>query len=358
MAAADSRPAGGAAHREPAALGAGVSCWVLTDGKAGDELQCLGVARALGCSVEVRRVHPRPPFAWMMPRGGIDPRDAPDRAGSPIAPPFPDILIASGRRAVAYVRAIKRASRGRTFTVILKDPRTGARAADLLWVPAHDRLRGDNVIVTLTAPHHVSQQRLAEARADPPAALARLPRPRVAVLVGGNSRHHRFTDADVMRFLQQLAALTAEGAVLMATTSRRTPDNLREGLRALVGRTGGFLWDGRSGNAADNPYIALLALADSVVVTADSANMLGEAAATGAPLLVFEPSGGHRKLEALLNGLEKCGIARRLRGRLEGNAYLPLDTTVTVAGEIVRSYHAHRSRLAGPADDRHRTENP
>ncbi|MGI6246215.1 MAG: mitochondrial fission ELM1 family protein [Pseudochelatococcus sp.] len=342
---------------EPVALGGGVSCWVLTDGKAGDELQCVGVARALGCPVEVRRVRPRPPFVWMMPRGCIDPREAPARPGSPIAPPFPDILIASGRRAVAYVRAVKRASGGRTFTVILKDPRIGARAADLIWVPAHDRLRGPNVITTLTAPHHVSRQRLAAARAAPPPALARLPRPRVAVLAGGDSRHHRFTPADVARFLDLLAGLTEEGAALMATTSRRTPEALREGLGALVTRTGGYLWDGR-GEAADNPYIALLALADSVVVTADSANMLGEAAATGAPLLVFEPSGGHRKLTMLLNGLEKCGIARPLRGRLEGNAYLPLDTTVTVAGEIIRSFHAHRARLAIVADQAHRTENP
>ena len=47
------------------------------------------------------------------------------------------------------------------------------------------------------------------------------------------------------------------------------------------------MWDGRG----ENPYLALLALADAIVVTADSYNMVGEAAATGAPILVFEPSG-------------------------------------------------------------------
>jgi uncharacterized protein len=78
---------------------AGASCWVLTDGKAGDEAQCLGVAERLGLMAEPRHVKPRPPWVWLMPRGPIDPAEAPDRPGSPIAPPFPDICIASGRRA-------------------------------------------------------------------------------------------------------------------------------------------------------------------------------------------------------------------------------------------------------------------
>ncbi|WP_442881052.1 ELM1/GtrOC1 family putative glycosyltransferase [Bosea sp. (in: a-proteobacteria)] len=117
--------------------------WVLTDGKAGDEVQCLGVAERLGLAPEIRRVSPGRPWSWLMPRGPIDPREGPDRPGSPLRPPFPDIAIASGRRAVAYLRALKKASNGRSFTVFLKDPRTGATAADLIWVPQHDRLDPD-----------------------------------------------------------------------------------------------------------------------------------------------------------------------------------------------------------------------
>ena len=57
--------------------------WVLTDGKAGDEQQCLGVAEALGGTVELRRVKPWAPFVWLMPYGPIDPFEAPGRAGQP-----------------------------------------------------------------------------------------------------------------------------------------------------------------------------------------------------------------------------------------------------------------------------------
>ena len=200
-----------------------LTSWVLTDGKAGDELQALSVAEAIGLHPEVRRVRPRAPFSWLMPWGPIDPGERPGAHNSPLAPPFPDIVIASGRRSVPYLRFIKHASGGRTYTVFLKDPRTGPNAADLIWAPSYDRIRGPNVLNTLTPPHRVSPERLALARAVPDERLAALPQPRVAVLAGGNSRHHRFKDGDVARFAGDLATLAKTGAGLMITVSRRTP---------------------------------------------------------------------------------------------------------------------------------------
>jgi hypothetical protein len=79
--------------------------WVLTDGKAGDELQCLGVAERLGVTPEIRRVKPRSPWAWLMPRGPIDPREAPDRPDSPLHPPFPDRFGPARRRLSARSEA-------------------------------------------------------------------------------------------------------------------------------------------------------------------------------------------------------------------------------------------------------------
>ena len=321
---------------------AGVTAWILTDGKVGDEAQCLAVGEALGLRAELRHVNPGPPFSWVMPFGPIDPREAPEQPRSPIRPPFPDILIASGRRAIAYVRRTKRASGGRTFTVILKDPRTGATAADFIWVPEHDRLRGPNVLATLTAPHQLAPQRLAAARAAPSHHLADLPSPRVAVLVGGDSRHHRFTTADAATFLARLSDLAQSGASLMVTASRRTPAHLTEGLSRLMADSHGFLWDGEG----DNPLLAMLALADTVVATADSTNMVGEAASTGVPVLVFEPTGGNARISRFLTCLREAGIVHSFTGRLAGSAYQPLDSTLTIAEAIERAFRAHCQALA------------
>ncbi len=318
-----------------------LTCWIITDGKAGDENQCVGVAEAMGLAFETRRVAPRAPFAWFMPKGPIDPREGPSRPGSPIGGAPPDVVIGSGRRAAAYVRAVKKHSSGRTFTMFLKDARTGTGAADFIWVPAHDRLRGGNVLVTLTSPHKVSQAALAAARAAPPREIAALPSPRVAVLVGGDSRHHRFRPEDSARFAQALASLAAQGVGLMGSRSRRTPEPLSAMVGDIFRGAGGWWWDG----SGANPYTALLANADYIVATADSVNMIGEAAATGVPVLVFEPSGGHGKIGKFLNGLADHGVVHRFDGNLVGSRYEPLDSTTTIARTALERLRAHRAAL-------------
>ena len=119
----------------------------------------------------------------------------------------------------------------------------------------------------------------------------------------------------------------------MITTSRRTPGELVDVLRSLAKEYPlTFLWDG----SGDNPYTAMLAIADFIVVTADSYNMIGEATATGAPILLFEPSGGHRKLTAFVGALTRYGAVHPLTGHLEGTPYKPLDATQIVVSRIER----------------------
>ncbi len=317
------------------------NAWILTDGKAGDEQQCIGIAEALQIPFKIRHVRPRVPYVWLMPYGPIDPAEKAEAPDSPIAPPFPDMVIASGRRSVAYLRAIKKASKGHCFTVFLKDPRTGATAADFIWLPEHDRLRGANVMATLVSPHRIHADRLAEARALADPRLASLGEPKVAVLLGGNSKSHHFTDTDCLLLERQLEMLTGSGASLMVSASRRTPQSLIDGVRKLVARTNGFYWDG----TGENPYLAMLACAGHIVVTADSVNMVGEAAATGKPVHVFRPNGGSHKTDRFLNALAVHGALRPLTGELESWNYVPINPTPEIAAEIARHFSRHKEMI-------------
>jgi mitochondrial fission protein ELM1 len=190
-------------------------------------------------------------------------------------------------------------------------------------------------MTVVTGPHRVSAPRLAAARAAAPAALRSVPRPRVAVLVGGDSRHHRWTAADRVRFLDGLTTLRAAGAGLMITPSRRTPAPLVEGLGALEA-AGAWVWDG----TGDNPFVAMLALADAVVVTSDSTNMIGEAAATGRPIQVFHPSGGHPKIGRLVAALSTVATVRPFPAALDLPGYAPIDSTPNIAGRILALWRA------------------
>ena len=62
--------------------------------------------------------------------------------GSRLGPPWPAFAFATGRTTIPYIRALRRRAGLATYTVILMDPRTGPKSADLIWVPEHDRRRG------------------------------------------------------------------------------------------------------------------------------------------------------------------------------------------------------------------------
>ena len=121
--------------------------------------------------------------------------------------------------------------------------------------------------------------------------------------------------------------------------SRRTPPTLRDAVGAIFARSGGYLWDGQG----ENPFVSLLGLANALVVTADSVGMVGEAAATGRPILVLEPSGGHRKITFYLDELRRRGIVHNFAGHLAGTPYQPLDSTFAVASRIAEAFRRHRS---------------
>ncbi len=313
-------PAGG--ERAP-------SLRILADGRAGHEAQALGLAEALGLVPDIRHVSPRHPYDWFAPLGPPDPNDA-----GAFAPPYPDICIAAGRRTIPALRRLKRNSGGRTFTVYLNAPAFGLRAADLIVAPRHDRFTGQNVVAPLTPPNRITPERLAQARAEPDPRIAALPRPRVAMLVG---------DAEgVEEDLDYIAAsLLGAGCGVMATASRRTPPHIARLLRAALAADGGFFWDG----AGENPYLAMLANADRIVVTGDSVNMIGEAVATGVPVHVIEPLAPRRKLRAYVSALEEAGAARRWRGPFEDWSYRPINSTPRVAARIAQAYAAFSDKL-------------
>ena len=326
-------------HSEPPL--AGRRGWIITDEKIGMQVQVRGVAGALGLAIEHKRVAPAGLYRILSPWGPVARRDLLDTHDGILTPPWPDIAIATGRLSIPYLRTLRRLAGPATFTVVLQDPKTGPGTADLIWVPEHDRLRGANVITTPTAPHGFTAVRLALLRRDMPPAITALPAPRVSVVLGGPSGTHSYTDADAQRLATALASIARLGASFLITPSRRTPQSLLAAVDAATARSPRILWRGTDGAA--NPYPDFLAHADWLVVTADSVNMTGEAASTGKPVYVFEPSGGSAKFARFHDGLRRYGATRPLPDRLthlEAWRYQPLDSASIIAAEIERRWLA------------------
>ena len=317
------------------------SCWILTDAAAGAENPCLGLAEALGAKALVKRIA-APLLGGLIPPQWFPPRRFVPRAGNggdALEPPWPELLITSGRRSIGYSIAIRRASHGRTFTVYIQNPRISPRHFDLVLAPRHDRLSGANVVETLGSLHRVTRARLDQAARRFAPELASLPRPLIALLIGGATRRHRLGPAEARTIADGIRQAGA-GAGLAVTTSRRTGAAVTRVLRESLQGPATAFWDG----TGENPYFGYLGLADVIVTTSDSINMISEACATGKPVYVIALEGrGSPRFDRFYRELEAKGSIRRFEGRLEHWTPPALEETAQVARELGRRIAAWRS---------------
>ena len=262
---------------------------------------------------------------WSRPRTG--PRRYPPsrcRAGRP------DLVIGCGGVAAAVGAALRR--RG-ARVVQVQNPRMDPARFDLVVVNRHDEMTGPNVIVTRTALHRVTPERLAAAAASWAGHLAHLPRPLVAVLVGGTNGRFRLDGAVGADLATRLAGMMRADRVGVALTpSRRTDPAVTRALADTLGPLGGWVWDG----AGDNPYFGLLGVGrrdrrhDGQRL--DGVGGGGHAGAGHASRL----PGGSRRIGLFTQGLIADGRVRDFAGRCEIWPVEPMNDTPAAAAEMRR----------------------
>lgn len=262
--------------------------WILRGAKPGDYAQMRSLAGALNWPFEVRQIEFRDYelllHVWPRPTMlGVD-----LRMSDTLKAPFPDLLLTAGRRNELPARWIKRESGGRTRIVHVGRPWSHPRHFDLVISSAQYGLpAGPNVIVNtlpIVAPLPVRDDD------EWPKRLSSLPRPWTGVLVGGNSGPWVWTRRRCEAFASALrASVEASGGSALIVTSARTSRRLYEFLVEHCGDLG-IVHDYKS--PADNPYRAILSLADRFVVTADSLSMLADALAMDREVRVHDHLGG------------------------------------------------------------------
>jgi mitochondrial fission protein ELM1 len=300
------------------------SC-ILSEPYAGLQAQALGLAEAAGLAPEMMALHPRWP--WRALPAASWP--APLRAVGLSAPPA-DLLFTAGGTAAAVGAALRRQG---ARVVQVQNPRMALAKFDLVVANRHDGLEGPNVIVTRTALHRANAARLAEAASLWAPRLAHLPRPLVAVLVGGSNGRFRLEAAEGERLAADIAAMMARDRPGVALTpSRRTAPAVRQTLQRELGPRGAWIWD----MEGENPYFGMLALADVIVATLDSISMVSEAVATTAPVLLAELPGRSKRISLFLRGLFREDRVRVFAGRLKTWPVQPIDDTGMAGAEVAR----------------------
>lgn len=288
--------------------------WVVTSGEAGMRSQVIGLGEALGIPFEEKIITARRPFSYLPPFLLPEPKLAIRDADKILRPPWPDLVITCGRRAVYAALAIRQASKGLTKLVHIQNPVGALQAFDLVISMRHDGVSGDNVLVVDTALHRVTPMKLVEGARDWRDHFKYLPRPLIGVVLGGRTRHYRFSMTIAENLIGQLKRLQRTlGVGIVITASRRTEPQIVERFQAFSrDHAGVWMWN----NKGENPYFGILGLADTLIVTADSVSMLSEAIATGKPVATVALEGRARRHEHFVNMMIERGAISPFNGRI------------------------------------------
>jgi hypothetical protein len=260
--------------------------WLVLGDKLGDNAQVEVIAERLGWPCVTKRLKFSAAYVTGKPRFKPALYHIDQAASDPLAPPWPDLILTVGRRPSMAAMWVREQSGQRTKVVIVGRPRRMLSDFALVLATPQYRLPARPNVMALDLPlMRVDQAAIDKAVAEWRDRLASLPRPLTGVLVGGPTKPFIFTAEVAREMVRRLAQSAGETGTLFVSTSRRTPAAVVDALAAALPSSATlFRWQP---DATENPYRALLGLADRFVVTGDSVSMIVEVARQGRPLAIF-----------------------------------------------------------------------
>ena len=303
---------------------------LLSDGRVGHLRQMQALAHALNMQAEIHEFRMLAPWRWMALRWPTFAHVSLDQESRSLLDSPPERVIACGRRAAGFSRLLR--ERGSEVVQIL-NPGVEPRLWNLLVVPAHDGLSGANVISLTGSLNRIDDEWLEQGRVQFPA-IGRLASPRIAVILGGPSKHARFNRGafEVMAARIEYWLAQSGGSILLST-SARTPDAIREILRYRYNETPGVIF--LNDKDRSNPYAGILSWADCIVCSPDSVNMISEACASTVPVYVSEPQRARGRLRIFLDSMLASGRIQTMPRDLKLSEQEPMRETQRVA-ELVK----------------------
>jgi mitochondrial fission protein ELM1 len=268
--------------------------WVLLTHAPGDNDQSLALADALGAPSVVKHIDwpltdPEQDRALVRALLADTAEAQARREAIGLHGHWPRIVICCGRRADRVGFWIKRQSGDHTKVVSIGRAHQPVARYDLLAAPPQYALPERANIVRLPLPLARRRQDNAPSRGNVAAGSNMVPvaKPWFTILLGGEVKEFVVSPQELERTARaaQEAADRHGGSVVVSTSRRTSPEMLAVVERALKNP---YVYRWSAANRDENPYEILLEQSAALFVTADSASMVLDCAASGTPTFVVE----------------------------------------------------------------------
>ena len=248
----------------------------------------LALADALGWKYSIKQLSYRPTELLTSLFLGPSLTGINKRLSSALETPWPDLIITAGRRNEPVARWVRQQTGNQANIVHLGRPWAPLDTYSLIVTTPQYSLPDRKNCLSVPLPlHRVNKTTLDVWRDEWAGKLADLPRPWWVVLLGGDSGPYVFGEEkgrQLGQWVNQQASIQ-QGSVLVSNSARTPAKAYAAFLSQITVPVQDYHWQK---NADDNPYQGYLAHADNLVVTGESMSMLAEAAATQAPLYLFD----------------------------------------------------------------------
>ena len=304
---------------------------ILTEGMHGMISQAEGLAKALDLNFFHKKIELN--SFWKF----IPPRFTPIKKfvfKNEIEEDF-DVIISCGRKSVIPSIFIKKNSKKKVFNIHIQDPKVSLDNFDVVVVPQHDSLIGNNVISTKGAIHYLNTQEINENK-NYLFNKIKSEKEIIALILGGPNNYYKYTKRNIKNiFLKINENFIKNNFHLIVIPSIRTPKDIIKFANEYYGK------DHLVINEVDKrAYLSALGLSKFIVVTCDSSSMISEAAITGKPIYVagIPASKDDHRFRKFISLFKELNIIRVLDSKIENWEYENLDETNRVAKEIKNKF--------------------
>lgn len=212
-----------------------------------------------------------------------------------------DLIFSAGRRSALAAVLIKNKFPNSKIIQLMR-PELNHKYFSFIATPKHDNYQFSDHEMLL-APNLISTQNLKLAAKKWPHLQS--PKTKLAVIIGGDTKNNKITEKTSRDFCLTLQEIQKKyNFELMVITSRRTPKILEKTIKeALNHKTQFFLWHKIDKN--NNPYLAILNIADYFLVTIDSVSMLSDCLSTHKATIIYQTGFGAKKHQQIAKNLIK-----------------------------------------------------